>query len=86
MFVAAVDVINAADFCDSIRFQPRQDKRGRGAQITRHNRRTKEMINALDHSGSTFHIDTCPHAFQFRDVHVALRENVLGDHTDAVSR
>ena len=85
MFVAAIDVINAADFGDSVRFQSGKHERGRRAQIARHHRRAKEPINALDHGGWSLKIDMCAHAFELCHVHVALRKNVFGDDADSAS-
>src|SRR4029077_7255216 len=85
MFVAAIDMINAADFGDSIRLQSGKHKRGRRAQIARHHRRAKETIDALDHGGWSLKIDMCAHALELRHVHIALRKNVFCDDADSAS-
>ena len=47
MLVAAIDVIDAADLGDAVGFQSREDQRGGGAQIARHDRCAEELIDAL---------------------------------------
>ena len=64
-------------------FKPGQDERGRGAQIARHDGRAGQSFDALDDRGRPFELDVRAHALQFGHVHVALRENVFGDHADA---
>src|SRR5882724_11869813 len=61
MFVAAVDVIDAAHFGNSVRLQSRKHQRGRRAQVARHHWSAKEMIDALDHRSRAFKIDMCAH-------------------------
>src|SRR2546430_16360279 len=77
MFVAAIDVINAADFGDSVRFQSGKHERGRRAQIARHHRRAKEPINALDHGGWAPKNDICAPALWLCPPHVAPPEKVF---------
>ena len=86
MFVAAIDVIDAADLGHAIGLQARQDERGGGAQIARHDRRADQSIDALDHRGRAFDLHVRAHALQFRDMHVALRENVFRDDADSLGR
>src|SRR5581483_9424572 len=86
MFVTAVDVINATYFGHAFGFQTRQHQRRARAQIARHHWRAVKLIDAFDHRGRSFKIDIRAHAFQFRHVHVALRENIFRDHADAVGR
>src|SRR5438874_704729 len=85
MFVAPVDVIDATDFGNSIRFQSGKHERGRRAQIARHHRRAKQMIDTLDYGGWSLKIDMCAHALELRHMHVALRKNVFRDHADSAS-
>src|SRR6266705_4995261 len=54
MLVAAVDVIDAAHFGDSICFQPCEHQRSRRAQIARHYRRPEKAINTVNYCSSTF--------------------------------
>ena len=84
MFVAAIDVINAAHFRNSVGFQSRQHERGRRAQIARHHRRARQFLNAGNDRGRTFQLHMRAHALQLGDVHVTLRENIFRYHADAV--
>ena len=61
MFVAAVDMLNATDFGDAVRFQARQHERSGGAQIARHHWSAKEMIDALDDRSRALKIDMRAH-------------------------
>src|SRR2546430_13597738 len=61
MFVAAIDVIDAAHFGNSVRLQSGKNQRGRRAQVARHHWSAKEMIDALDDRSRTFKIDMCAH-------------------------
>src|SRR5207248_4624723 len=61
MFVAAVDVIDATYFGNSVCFQSRKHQRSGRAQVARHHWSAEEMIDALDHCGRAFKIDVCAH-------------------------
>src|SRR5439155_377562 len=65
---------------------PWHKKSGEGAKIARHHRCAKETIDALDHRGRTFQLHLRAHAFEFCNVHVALRENIFRDDADAIVR
>ena len=86
MLVAAIDVIDAADFRDAFGFQPREHQRGGGAQIARHDGRAEKLFDAwITAVGPS--ICTCaPIRFNLREMHVALRENVFRDDADAFGR
>ena len=84
MLVAAVDVVDAVDFGDAFGLQAGEHERRRGAQVAGHHGRAAQSLDALDDGGGAFDLDFRAHALQFRDVHVALRENVFGDDADAV--
>src|SRR6266446_3037567 len=51
MFVAAIDMINAADFSLAFGFQSSQHKRRGSPKVARHHRRAEEFFHPLDDSG-----------------------------------
>src|SRR5438477_11976691 len=63
MFVTAVDVIYAAHFGDSIRFQSRKHQRGGRSQVACHYWRTEETTHSIDHRGRTLQLHLRAHAF-----------------------
>src|SRR6266481_2300710 len=62
MFVAAVDVVNAAHFRDSICFQSGEHQRSGGAQVARHYRRAEKMIHSVNHRSGAVQADLRSHA------------------------
>ena len=86
MLVAAIDVIDAADFSNSVGLQSRKHQRGRRAQVARHYRRAEKTIHALDHRGRPLQLHLRTHALQLRHMHVTLRKNIFRHGTDALAR
>ena len=57
----------------------RNDERGGGAQIGRHDRRARELRNALNDGRMAFDRDVGAHAAELRHVHEAVLEDSLSD-------
>src|SRR5207244_9180934 len=61
MFVAAIDMINAADFGSPFGFQPSQDKCRGSPEIARHDRRAKQPLHALNDGGGCLELHVSAH-------------------------
>ena len=61
MFVAAVDMVDAAYFRYSMRFQPSEHQRSGGAQVAGHHGGAEKMIYSLDHRSGAVQADLRSH-------------------------
>src|SRR5206468_10418962 len=64
MFVAAVDVINAGNFGNSVGLQSCEDQCSRRAQVARHHRCTEETINTINYRGRPLQLHLRTHALE----------------------
>ena len=82
-FVAAVEVVDAADGGLAFGGEAGQDQGDRGAQIGCHDLGAGEVGDAADDGRGAMGVDAGTHAVEFRDVHEAVFENGFGDHRGA---
>ena len=86
VFVAAVEVVDAADGGGAVGDESGDDEGGAGAQVAGHDGCAGEVFDALDDGAGAFFADICSHAVEFGDVHEAVGVDAFGDDADAVGK